>query len=104
MERKKGSESPALPVISRTYDPAQGDRRDPSQPADASGRVGIDPDAGDVRGATTSSLPSPSPDLFIAAGAIVAGRAASAREPRVAVERLLHRAVDQAEALRAEAA
>lgn len=102
MEREKGFEPPAFPVVSRTYDDAQGDGRGSTRPADASGHVATEPDGGDVQGsAPRLSLPSPSPELFIAAGAIVAGRAASAHQPRSAVDGYLRRAMDQADALRA---
>jgi hypothetical protein len=55
-------------------------------------------------GGAAVGLPDVSPDLFIAAGAIAAERAARGAGPRSRVEDILRRAVDQAAALRGEAA
>jgi hypothetical protein len=100
MEREKGFEPGAFPAVSRIYDTAEGDGGGPRRPQDASGRVASGTDGSDVHGG--SPLPSPTPDLFIAAGAIVAGWAESARELRATVDGFLRRALDQAEALRSE--
>ena len=50
------------------------------------------------------ALPAPTADLFVTAGAIAAERAAQCGAPRSRVEEILRRAVDQAAALRGEAA
>jgi hypothetical protein len=50
------------------------------------------------------AIPEPTPDIFIAAGAIAAERAARGGGSRSRVEEILRRAVDQAAALRGEAA
>ncbi len=99
MEREKGFESPAIPVISRLYAAPDLHPRSSTKPADASGRIATAPDAGDIQ-ERSSPLPAPSAELFIAAGIAVAEGASRAGAPRSAVEQLLRRAVDQAAALR----
>lgn len=100
MEREKGFESGPGPVISRTYDTAEGDTRGSTRPPELSECIENGTDARDVCGSSSSAcLPSPTPDLFIAAGAIVAGRAATTGALRTTVDGLLRRALDQAAAL-----
>jgi hypothetical protein len=98
MEREKGFEPPAAPVISRTYGTSEGDGQSPTEPADASGRIARALHDGDDQG-TLSPLPAPSAELFIVAGAIVAARAAEDGQEPSEVEQFLRRAVDQASAL-----
>ncbi len=65
------------------------------QPPDASGSVATELDAADD-GEPPSTLPEPTADLFIAAGAIVAERTARGRADRAQVEAILRRAAEQA--------
>jgi hypothetical protein len=100
MEREKGFESPAAPVISRTYDTIEGDVRGSTEPQDASGRVATELHGPDDLG-TRASLPAPTPELFLSAGTTIATLAAQAQQAASDVERFLRRAVDQAAAARA---
>jgi hypothetical protein len=103
MEREKGFESASLRVLSLLYAGADPAPQGSTRPPDASGRVATELDGGDSREPEPRLL-APTPDLFIAAGAIAAERAARGQAPRVQVEEILRRAVDQAAALRGEAA
>jgi hypothetical protein len=102
MEREKGFESPVIPVFSRPYDTDEGDVESSTQPSDASGPVETELEEGDS-GEPPLPLPSPTTELFITAGAIVAERASSGGAPRSRVEDMLRRAIDQAASLRGEA-
>jgi hypothetical protein len=55
-------------------------------------------------GEAPPALPTPTAELFITAGAIVAERAARGRAERFKVEEIIRRAVDQATAARGVAA
>jgi hypothetical protein len=103
LEREKGFESAANPVFSRTYDTTEGDARGSTRPADASGRVATELQEGDDRG-VPSPLPTPTSELFITAGAIVAEQAARDHAAWIKVQEILRRAVDQAAAVRGEVA
>jgi len=100
MEREKGFESAKNPVISGTYECSRSDAEGSREPPEASDRVAKAPE--EHRGEwTPSSLPTPSPDLFLVAGAVAADRAALSHAAPADVEQILKRAVEQAAALRA---
>jgi hypothetical protein len=99
MEREKGFESVVSRGVSGTYATLENSLAGSTRPLDASGRVATETVAGDtVSGA--HGLPSVTPDLFLAAGFIVADLASrSLAEPSI-LEQVLRRAVHQAAALR----
>jgi hypothetical protein len=103
LEREKGFESQIDPGFSRAYETIDGDNRGSTERSDASRRVPTSPDAGDTR-EDPAALPSPTPEMFITAGAILAERAARERAEPSTVQEILRRAMDQAAALRPEAA
>ncbi len=103
MEREKGFEPRVNTAFSRLHETPDFHSRSSTNPADASGRIAIAPDAGDTR-ERSSPLPVPSPELFIAAGVALAEGAARTGAPRSAVEEILKRALDQAASLRGEVA
>ena len=103
MEREKGFESELSPAFSQLYVTSDGDARSSTRPPDASRHVSTQLHAGDTA-KLPSALPSLTPDLFIAAGLIVADRAAASNAERSRVEEILRLAVDQAIALRGETA
>jgi hypothetical protein len=125
MVTRTGLESESGPVVSGCYGDADGDGRSSTASPDASGCVPTATDDGDSEEPPSEllelpapalelppepevslapELPAPTPELFITAGAIVADRAAHGRAERWKVEEILRRAVDQAGALRGEAA
>jgi hypothetical protein len=99
MVTRTGIESGFSPVISSRYGSSESDEKSSTEPSDASGRVATSLQASDVP-STPPPLPAPSPDLFLAAGAVVAEWAARRQETRSRVEEILRRAVEQAAALR----
>jgi hypothetical protein len=103
MEREKGFETRIIPGFSRLHETPDLHSQSSTNRADASGRIAMAPDAGDIQ-ERSSPLPAPSPELFIAAGVAAADGAVRAGAPRSAVEEILRRAVDQAAALRGEVA
>jgi hypothetical protein len=68
------------------------------RPDDASGRVVTGTDAASAH-PESPPLPPVSPDLFYAAGAALAVRAAQRTESRSQVDEILRRAIDQTSAL-----
>ncbi len=98
-----GLESGVFQVLSRLNTVADEAPQGSTRPPDASGRVATGLHGGDSR-EPEPALPEPTQDLFIAAGAIAAECAARGHAPRVQVEEILRRAVDQAAALRWEEA
>jgi hypothetical protein len=90
LEREEGFDPGVITGFSRLHEPPDFHSQSSTKPADASGRIATERDAGDIQ-ERASPLPAPSPELFMA------GRAGA---PRSAVEEILKRAVDQAAALR----
>ena len=72
--------------------------RDGTRPADASSDVSTDANAHDEAG-DTELLPALTPELFVAAGALVAKRVAGEGAGATQVEEVLRRAVDQCRAI-----
>jgi len=97
-EREKGLESRLSLGYSEPFRPRDSDPRCVSQPPDASGRVVTSTDAGSVL-LSSPSLPPVSQELFFAAGAALAARAAQRAQTHSRVDEILRRAVDQAAAL-----
>ena len=95
MVTRTGIESPVSPAFSRPYAAPELHLESSTKPRDASERVATELDASDIR-EPGSPLPAPSPDLFITAGAALAGRAARSQVARTVVEEILRRAVHQA--------
>jgi len=98
VEREKGFESRLSLGYSEPFRPPDSDPRCVSQPPDASGRVVTSTDAGPVL-LSSPSLPPVSQELFFAAGASLAARAAQRAETRSRVDEILRRAVAQASVL-----
>jgi len=98
VEREKGFESGLIPGFSEPFRQRDGDSQHVSRPYDASGRVVTNTDAGCVH-ADSSRLPPVSQELFFAAGAALAARAAQRAETQSGVDEILRRAVDQASVL-----
>ncbi len=103
MEREKGFESDADCVSSSLYAVPDVPGKVSRWRAEASRHVDTEL-RGDDNAQSPSALLDPTPDLFISAGAVVADRAAREGAQRSKVEELLRRAVDQATALRGDAA
>ncbi len=100
MEREKGFEPGVITGFSPLHETPDFHSQSSTKPADASGHVATERDAGDLR-EPSSPLPAASAELFITAGVALAESAARTGAPRPAVEEILKRAVDQAAALRA---
>jgi hypothetical protein len=95
MEPEKGFESVVSRAFSGTYAASENAPEGSTRPLDASVRVATETDAGDTRYGA-NDLPVPTPDLFLAAGLIVADRAAQAHADALTVAELVGRAVQQA--------
>ena len=91
MEREKGFEPGVTPTFSSLHAggdlPGEGSTRPPEAPLQGSS----EPD--------TVTLPAPTVDLFVTAGAVCAERAARGEGSRVHIEDILRRAASQAAAL-----
>lgn len=99
-EREKGFDlSARSPVFSRPYENPENAPEDSTRPADASVHVPTEIIAGDSAGGP-AGLPSVTPDLFLAAGAIVAHLVLGSSAPPAVVGGVLRRAVQQAGVLR----
>ena len=85
-------------VLSGDYAAGDDDGRDTTRPADASSDVTTRADAHDDN-VDTKSLPEPTRELFVAAGALVAKRLACEGANPGQVEEALRRVVDQCVAL-----
>ncbi len=81
-------------MLSGAYEGADGDGRDGTSPADASEHVSTEAhaDDGDWR---LDPLPTPTAELFIAAGAIAAERLVEEDAAGPRIEEILRRVVDQ---------
>jgi hypothetical protein len=98
---RTGIESGLSGVFSDSYEPPLVAPGASSHPPDASERVASEPLAVDSL-AVRDRLPSPDPELFLAAGSVLASQATQAQAAHAAVEGLLRRAMDQACQLRRE--
>jgi hypothetical protein len=96
MEREKGFESVVSRAVSDTYAAPESAPEGSTQPHDASVHVRTGLHASDT---LEQALPSPTPDLFIDAGIIVADRASRAHATASTVEDILRRAVRHAAVL-----
>jgi hypothetical protein len=99
MEREKGFEPGISPALSSTYVTTEDAPESPSQPPDASVHVSTDTDAGDTQRASVG-LPTVTPELFLEAGFIVAGRALRAPDDQSALEQVLRRTFEHVASLR----
>jgi len=99
MERGKGFECEVSRMFSASYVTLENASESPSQQADASVRVSRKTLGGDTA-RSDGGLPAVTPDLFLEAGLVVAGRAAHALMGHSLLESYLRQAVRQSTALR----